>query len=60
MQAPFPGNRLVKGDSGIVFEVPAAVASGLVGNKTCVYADEAPSDEVSKPRRQRVKDEQSE
>ena len=40
MRQASPGNRLVKGDSGIVFEVSAAVASGLIGNKTAAYIDD--------------------
>ena len=41
MRTPAPGNRLIVGDSGVVFEVTAAVASGLVGNKSARYVDEA-------------------
>lgn len=41
MRKPAPGNRLVIGDSGLVFELPDAVASGLVGNKSARYVDEA-------------------
>ena len=40
MRKPAPGNRLVVGDSGIVFELPEGVASGLVGNKTARYVGE--------------------
>lgn len=36
-----PGSRLVVGDSGVVFEVAASVASGLVANGSARYADEA-------------------
>lgn len=52
-----PGSRLVVGSSGVVFQVTASVASGLVGNGTARYADEPvnqptrplPADSESKP-----------
>lgn len=50
MRKPAPGNRLVVGDSGLVFELPDAVASGLVGNKSARYVDEAVAAPVVPPR----------
>lgn len=45
-----PGSRLVVGDSGVVFEVAASVASGLVANGAARYADgAAPAVESPRP-----------
>ena len=41
MREPAPGNRLVVGPSGIVFEIRDTVASGLVDGGDVRYVDEA-------------------
>lgn len=56
-----PGSRLVVGSSGVVFEVGASVASGLVANGAARYADEAvPTAAPPRPAPEPEQDEEAE